>query len=534
MNAIRIHFIVLLSMGWGCCVAQSIDVFLDGKKADSWNYSDSTELRSRIERYKMSFWNAGHLFAGLDSLNEKGLYFHVGKKYEISASKSYENLLRNARKEFEETINSGFPFAQLRWGSLDVDPGKFEASYEIINGPFIEFDSIVFLSPVKTKKWFLEQSLGIEKRKPFSERTYRSISRKLDRISFMEEISKPDLSFQEGKAHTYLNLKEASTGSFQGVLGVLPNQSSDGRPLVTGSLDLSLHNLFRSGKQLDFAWDRFGEFSQKLDVRYEHPYFLKSSLSIESDLNILKQDSSFISTTFGLNAGWFISDKSELGVSFEQSANDVLLEDASRIVSLGLLGFEQKWYGLEFSTGKASTGTMENLFHANVGLEIGTRSIRENAGLPTDYYDSIRLESSLGRISGYLEIQKTLSKQFAIFNSLSGKHLQGGQLPLNQLFRIGGLKTLRGFNEQFFFAESYLISQTEFRIFFEERSYLFAFVDQGWVRSAITDYPVGMGIGFSLDTTSGLFSFAMAVGSNRDLPLDLAAAKIHFGYLSRF
>jgi len=104
----------------------------------------------------------------------------------------------------------------------------------------------------------------------------------------------------------------------------------------------------------------------------------------------------------------------------------------------------------------------------------------------------------------------------------------------NQLYRIGGLQTLRGFNEQFFFTSSYFISQMEWRLFFEEESYLFAFYDQGFLHTERWQLPLGLGGGFSLLTNSGLFSFALAVGRSQDIPFELANMKIHFGYLSRF
>ena len=48
------------------------------------------------------------------------------------------------------------------------------------------------------------------------------------------------------------------------------------------------------------------------------------------------------------------------------------------------------------------------------------------------------------------------------------------------------------------------------------------------------EWPVGLGTGLSLETNSGVFSFAMALGRTKEIPWDISNAKIHFGYISQF
>src|SRR5690606_1842929 len=109
----------------------------------------------------------------------------------------------------------------------------------------------------------------------------------------------------------------------------------------------------------------------------------------------------------------------------------------------------------------------------------------------------------------------------------------------NDLWRIGGLHSLRGFNEKFFFAASYALSNLELRLLFdrqqEEHSYLFIFYDQAYmVRESYSDYPLGIGAGISLVTNSGIFNLAYALRNAKGQPMDLSVSKIHFGYIGRF
>ena len=50
----------------------------------------------------------------------------------------------------------------------------------------------------------------------------------------------------------------------------------------------------------------------------------------------------------------------------------------------------------------------------------------------------------------------------------------------------------------------------------------------------ISDTPVGVGAGVSFETKAGIFTFNYAVGSQFGNPIDVRAAKIHFGFINFF
>lgn len=104
---------------------------------------------------------------------------------------------------------------------------------------------------------------------------------------------------------------------------------------------------------------------------------------------------------------------------------------------------------------------------------------------------------------------------------------------------MGGLQTLRGFNENFFFASDYGLSNLELQFHFEKDSYLFTFYDQAYLyfktnKSTLEDYPFGVGIGINLATPGGIISLAYALGKAREQPLNVRLSKFHFGYIAKF
>ena len=115
----------------------------------------------------------------------------------------------------------------------------------------------------------------------------------------------------------------------------------------------------------------------------------------------------------------------------------------------------------------------------------------------------------------------------------------GQKLFDNELYRIGGTKLLRGFNEESIFANFYNVLTTEYRMLFNQNSNLFVFCDLAYyekntVSSRIVDRPFGVGTGLNLETKVGIFSISYAIGSMRNQPFAFRQGRIHFGMLSQF
>ena len=114
----------------------------------------------------------------------------------------------------------------------------------------------------------------------------------------------------------------------------------------------------------------------------------------------------------------------------------------------------------------------------------------------------------------------------------------GGQLFTNELYRIGGLKTLRGFNEQSIYASSYGIGTLEYRYMIGSYDYLTLFSDVAYVENNSANFTstlfTGIGAGINFQTRGGIFSLFFALGKDDQNPFDFRTSKIHFGYVNRF
>jgi hemolysin activation/secretion protein len=176
----------------------------------------------------------------------------------------------------------------------------------------------------------------------------------------------------------------------------------------------------------------------------------------------------------------------------------------------------------------------------NVNAQTGNRSIKQNPKINDLAYEGLLLKS----------LQYQFEGTFAAYINFVGNHvlkigLQGASvfgdaaLYKNELFRIGGLKTLRGFDEESIFASTYVIPTLEYRFLFAQNSAILLFAEGAWYENTsnsryLNDKPVSIGAGVNFETKAGILTINYALGSQFGNGFDLRNGKIHFGLTALF
>jgi outer membrane translocation and assembly module TamA len=99
---------------------------------------------------------------------------------------------------------------------------------------------------------------------------------------------------------------------------------------------------------------------------------------------------------------------------------------------------------------------------------------------------------------------------------------------------------LRGFDEESIYATQYQVATAEYRSLLSLNSYIFGFVDAGFIKLnylniKANNFFIGSGLGIVYETKAGLLNLSLALGKRNDVPFSLKqAAKIHFGYINYF
>lgn len=454
---------------------------------------------------------------------------------------SVSRLSRFMKKLITVSENEGLPFASVYLDSVEINANEIAGILRYDPGPRITFDSLLLPPKLKTKRVWLETYLGIKQGNPFSQKIIDDIEGKISRLSFLKLEETPKVSFQNKQATLSLILSEKKTSSVDGIVGFLPNEERDGRLLITGQFDLFLQNLFRSGKSLAVEWQSLKARSQLLDLRYRHPNLLRSVIDFEGHFRLLKEDTLFITRQADLNFS-YQSGRSKFTVFSNFYSSGILGEGTDRNAGMlpEIADIRIGSYGLAYDYFKLDRpiNPMRG-FYFKTDLAVGSKRIEKNSNLPDELYDDIDLSSAQYTINVSAGSYLKLNKSLVLHNHFEMGTLINERVFLNDLRRIGGLNSLRGFNENFFFAQDFINATLELQLHFQQDSYLFVFYDQAYLYydieiSRYEDYPLGVGLGLNLATSSGAVSLAYALGRSDEQSLSLNLSKFHFGYVARF
>jgi hemolysin activation/secretion protein len=155
-------------------------------------------------------------------------------------------------------------------------------------------------------------------------------------------------------------------------------------------------------------------------------------------------------------------------------------------------------------------------------------------------YDSVKTRSYQFRVKVSAAHYFPVGKQATVKTALNGGLYISPNIFRNELFQIGGYKILRGFSEESIYATQYAVLTAEYRYRLALNSFMFGFVDGGWVKNKhqevnVNNNFIGAGLGLAFETRFGLLNISYAAGKRNDVKLNLReASKIHFGYVNYF
>lgn len=457
----------------------------------------------------------------------------------------YREIAKIENRLLSYAEENGYPFAAVRYDSLRIEDDQFSASLNLDLGPLIKFDSVHISGEKVLKSRFVTNYLGITMGASYDQKVIDGIVQKLRRLPYIRLAKSPALSFQNSEAKVTLELERRPINTIDGIIGFLPNTSRDNGLLITGQFDLELYNPFATGKKIGLHWRRLSEETQSLGMNYFHPNILKSPLSVDTDFQFLKQDTTFTRRDFKVDFSFDFSNHAELSF-FTDFRNTVLLATSQFVnatVLPEIVDFSLTRYGLSLGL-----DYLDDLFLPRRGLRldlsasVGNKTISQNSELPGELYLGVDLKTLQYQYDLSVDNYTSLSPRLVIYSSLKGGVISNNRLFRNDAYRLGGLNTLRGFSENFFFATSYAYSTLESRVFFDETSYLSLFSDLGFLKSDFADqgqnieeFVLGLGAGINFSTGNGIFNFVYALGTSESTGgLNFNQSKIHFGYTTRF
>jgi outer membrane protein assembly factor BamA len=499
---------------------------------------DSLHIRAWVQTGRKYLW------ARLSRGNvDEGMLSEIGFREKLYSGKPffYPEVRRLEEKLLRNCENNGYPFAEVKLCNVDIRGDEFTAALVLNKNKLTKIDSIVIKGNAKISPVYMYSYLGIKPGDLYNESKIASIRSRMKEIAFVRELKPFEIVFSEKSTKLILYLEKRKASQFDGILGLVPDPVT-GKVQFTGDIRLKLQNGFNHGEIIDLNWTKLQNQAQNLNVKLSYPFLLSSPFGVDYALTLFKQDSTYLTVNQQIGIQYLLSGGNYFKIFVNSRITSLLtttgmetitvLPEYADVSSLTYgLGFRSQNLDYRFNPRKGYT------FSITVGT--GTKTIKENPNINPVVYQNLKLSSTQYSADLLGEYYIPLGGRHVIKTALNGAFLSAENLFQNELFRIGGLNALRGFDEQSIYASTFGIFTLEYHYLLEQNSYIFVFGDIAWyennsINHYVHDTPSGLGAGIRFDTKAGIFSISYALGKQFNSQYDVKSGKINFGFVSLF
>jgi len=546
--------------------------------ADQRHVNDSLDVIKLVSQTIKNLRNQGYLASSVDSvflLNQEYIVFvYMGKLYSSfvvengniedfylsgvklgGAENTWPEVELIKEKIVKNAENNGYPFATVVVDSIRFGEQLVVGKLYLEKNDKITIDTIILNGNARIKNRFLSTYLHLKPGSLYSEQSILHMRKSIADLGFVEEDRPHSITFFNNKATINLYLKNRQTSKFDLMIGFLPNNDKTKKLLVTGQARINIVNPFGTGGDLLIDWQKLQPKTQRLQVAVSYPYFLYLPLGVDFKFDLYKRDTSNLDLNYKIGLLYNFSGNNQVKAFFDLHSTQLLNIDSTAIKYTrhlpGILDTKNTLYGIQY--GFNNLNYKFNPIRGNdlnFSIAAGLKRIEKNNAI-------IRLKDPLTNESlsylydsvspKYLQFQIEVSyakfwpikKRSTIKTSIQSKVFITKNIYENEMYRIGGNRLLRGFDEESIFTPYYAVLTAEYRYLLSKNAYFYTFIDAAMVednrfRGRRTDTPFGFGAGVTLETKIGLFGLSYALGKQLDNKIEIKNSKIHFGYINYF
>lgn len=493
-----------------------------------------------------SLKSIGYYTLKLDSVRNQNIYLNKGKMYkkiwvkndsifqqneDWFAVKNLDSLIQKVSDRYAER---GFPFTEVKIKPLGYKEGEAQVALDLQLFGARTIDGVKVEGYEKLSKGYIRYGLGLKKGKIYNESELKKISERMSFNHLIEEVRSPQTLFNTDSTTVYLYVKKVKSNIFDGVLGF--GNDENGEFQLNGNVKIELNNNFNGMERIHLNWIATPDKSTSLDLKVRVPYLFRSAVGTETNFNMYRKDSVFVNTKIEERLFYQISMNANLGLNLSYESSNFVLDDHPELAML-YDDFNKSGIGLSYELMlPAQNRLLEGKSAISLLGKALTRKSRETDPLTEEITETSAPQYEVG-INAF-HIFKIFDKHL-LKTQIEGFGLFGEEefFSENELYRIGGFGSLRGFNEESIFASAYGIGSLEYRYMPNDGFYISLFGDYGFVEnksSGIDENLLGIGTGISFLTQLGVFNLSYAVGKQSDTNFDFRNSKIHFGILARF
>jgi outer membrane protein assembly factor BamA len=522
------------------------------------NFKDSLSVIRFLQNIQIKAVKKGYILSSFDSIHFKNteviVHFNLGDKInEIHLSYSEADIQflkqKASLKEkqlanipfqaielsklleqlYHSGVDNGYPFTKIYLDSVKYNQGLVHAKLMLNKGELYRIKQIHIKGDSLLSKQMISSLIRIKEGDLYNDANLAAISKQLKQVNHLQELKPHEILFTKDGVELFVYVKSNPISSVNGVLGLQPNPITD-KLAVTGELSLKLVNVFHKSELVQLNWRSIQPGTQSLNSVFNYPYLFKSSFGIDAGFNLYKKDSTFLETKAQLGIQYQLPNGSFLKAYYQNYGSSILSGASSSALNFSTV--KTSAYGLSYL--KKELDYIPNPSQGYVlltDIALGKRNAQKSD-------TSEVFSTTTYRITVQLNWFVPIAKRHVLRFGVNAETYYAPDIYENELFRFGGLTSLRGFNEDELFATTKSILTLEYRFLVDQNSHAFAFFDQGMYENTSTnyqrDFPFGFGAGFSFGTQLGIFSISYGIGKQFDNPLLLQNGKVHFGYIAYF
>lgn len=421
----------------------------------------------------------------------------------------------------QELDEQGKSFSEITLVNPKQINSSFTFQLKIKSSKARTVNNIVIKGYEQFPKFYLKNHYKIDSKTTFSKKKLQTISNQTKSLPFLEEIKPPEVLFKKDSTILYLFLRQKKISSVDGIINFATKDNSN-ELLINGNLDLKLNNVLHTGESFELFWNRIKDENSEFRISTRIPYIFRSSITPSFNFNIYRQDSTFLNTKVNLSLDYRVNSKSNIYTSFSSENSNYLLDE----VNSEIKDFSNYFIGVGYSFILPS---QSSFYNNKLSFQISTSFGNRNDDSPTNTQQH-KVESST-------TYNILTSKRSYIYLKNSLGYLASENFLFNELFRIGGANSLRGFNEQSIFTDRFTFFNTEYRYLVSNSSYLYTIGDIGFFNETLSSNirsAIGIGIGYSFRLNSNLINLGYVIGKTSNTPFDLDNSKLIISWNALF
>jgi len=433
--------------------------------------------------------------------------------------------------------SKGYTFASIQVSNIeeytDGVTKKLRVNIKIDENDKIRIDNITVEGNTSTNKDVITREIALGEGNTISRENLIEIRRRLENLGYFENVELPKILKYKNTTVLLIKVKEGNTNTFDGILGYVPPSQSDDKGYFTGLVNLSIRNLFGTGRKVEARFKKEIKTTQELELNYLEPWVFGYPVNMSFAFLQRIEDSTYIKRDLSLKADALLTNKITISAIFDfervipNTTTNLFTIFDSRVLGAGIeIKYDSRDYVYNPQSG----------ILYRTGYSVGQKKIYNTASYPNlDIPQDFTVQNG----SMHIDFYSSFFKRQSLLVGLHGVEIRSPRFEAADLFRLGGNSTIRGYREGQFLASRAAWGNLEVRYSLTRRSFAAIFYDAGYYLKPQDDiynlpsqegFIYGYGLGVRIETSLGMFGVSYALGKGDSI----LEGKIHFGLVNDF